>query len=90
MMLGKNLAVAAMFLAIGPLAVVAKEAADWPTWGHDQARTGWNRAETRLTKDNVSRLGVRWSVQLSIPLTDIVLSTMTAPVVVAGCEVAGS
>ena len=83
MTLIRNLALAVIFPALGTLAAVAQEAADWPTWGHDQARTGWNRAETRLTKDNVSRLGVRWSAQLPIPLTDIVLSTMTAPVVVA-------
>ena len=66
-----------------PIAVAAQDTDDWPTWGHDQERSGWNRAETTLTKNNVSRLGVLWSIQLSTPPTDIVLSTLTAPVGIA-------
>jgi outer membrane protein assembly factor BamB len=66
-----------------PIAVAAQATGDWPTWGHDQERSGWNRAETTLTKNNVSRLGVLWSIQLSTPPTDIVLSTLTAPVGIA-------
>ena len=75
---------AACLLAIIPLAVAAQDANDWPTWGHDQQRSGWNKSETSLTRANVSRLGVRWSTQLSTSPTDIALSTLTAPVVAAG------
>jgi outer membrane protein assembly factor BamB len=75
---------ACILASIFPLAVAAQDADDWPTWGHDQERTGWNRTETGLTKTNVSRLGVVWSTTLSTPPTDIVLSTLTAPVGLAG------
>ena len=34
---------------------------DWLTWGYDQERTGWNKGETRLSKDNISRLKLKWS-----------------------------
>ncbi len=63
-------------------------ARDWTTWGYDQQRTGWNRGETTLTKDNVSRLRVLWNTQLSTPPKDIVLSTLTAPLVVEGVKMA--
>jgi len=71
-------------MSIFPMAVAAQDADDWPTWGHDQERSGWNRAETGLTKNNVSKLGVLWSMKLSTPPTDIVLSTLSAPVGIAG------
>jgi len=63
-------------------------ARDWTTWGYDQQRTGWNRGETTLTKDNVSRLRVLWKTQLSTPAKDIVLSTLTAPLVAEGVKMA--
>jgi outer membrane protein assembly factor BamB len=69
------------FLFIDP--VGAQDRGDWPTWGHDQERSGWNRTEATLTKNNVSKLGVIWSTQLSTSPTDIVLSTLTAPVGIA-------
>ncbi|MGD0907602.1 MAG: PQQ-binding-like beta-propeller repeat protein [Candidatus Acidiferrales bacterium] len=55
---------------------------DWTTWGYDQERTGWNKAETTLNKDNVSRLELKWTAQLSTPTDYLVLSTITAPLVV--------
>jgi hypothetical protein len=54
---------------------------EWLTWGYDQQRTGWNQAETVLTKDNVSQLEVKWKAQLSTPPREEVLSTLTAPLV---------
>ncbi len=36
---------------------------DWSTDGGDNQRTGWNRRETTLTKDNVKGLKLRWKVQ---------------------------
>jgi len=59
-------------------------ARDWLTWGYDQERTGWNKGETILSKDNVSKLELKWSAQLSTPPREIVLSTLTAPLVVEG------
>jgi outer membrane protein assembly factor BamB len=57
---------------------------DWLTWGYDPERTGWNKGEATLSKDNVSRLEVKWSSQLSTPPRELVLSTLTAPLVVQG------
>jgi PQQ-like domain len=60
------------------------QARDWTTWGYDQQRTGWNQGETTLNRDNVSHLELLWSAQLSTPPKDIVLSTLTAPLVAEG------
>ena len=60
---------------------VAVAPSDWLTWGYDQERTGWNRSETVLTKDNVSQLKLKWTTLLSTPPREMVLSTLTAPLV---------
>src|SRR5690606_31078350 len=57
---------------------------EWLTWGYDPERSGWNRAETTLTKSNVKGLRQVWSTQLSVPTNLDVLSTVTAPVIAAG------
>src|SRR5437868_7809690 len=57
---------------------------EWLTWGYDQERTGWNRAETTLSPKTVGKLKQVWSTQLSVPVDKYVLSTMTAPIVAAG------
>jgi outer membrane protein assembly factor BamB len=57
---------------------------EWLTWGYDQERTGWNRAETVLNSKNVGKLKQLWSTQLQVPVDKYVLSTMTAPIVAAG------
>jgi len=60
----------------------ASAQSDWLTWGHDQERTGWNKSETTLSKDNVSRLELKWVAQLGTQPNETVLSTLTAPLVV--------
>jgi outer membrane protein assembly factor BamB len=62
---------------------------EWLTWGYDQERTGWNRAETTLSPKTVGKLKQLWSIQLSVPVDKYVLSTMTAPVIVSGVATAG-
>jgi outer membrane protein assembly factor BamB len=62
---------------------------DWITWGHDPERSGWNRGETRLTKQNAPHLKLLWSSLLSTLPTDVALSTLTAPLVVSGVSTAG-
>jgi outer membrane protein assembly factor BamB len=54
---------------------------EWTTWGYDQSRTGWNKAETTLSKDNVSKLELKWATQTNTPSEYVVLSTLTAPLV---------
>jgi outer membrane protein assembly factor BamB len=54
---------------------------EWLTWGHDPERTGANSDEKILSKENVSRLEVKWVAQIATPPKEYVLSTMTAPLV---------
>ncbi len=69
---------------------VASEPAtdDWLTYGYDPERTGWNRGETTLSKDNVSKLAVLWTTQLSTKPTPQALATFSPPVVVSGVKTA--
>ena len=67
-----------MFL-LGPGDAMAQS--DWLTWGYDQQRTGWNQSETTLTRDNVSHLELKWKSQLPTSAKDVVLSTLTSPLV---------
>ncbi|WCM28931.1 PQQ-binding-like beta-propeller repeat protein [Sphingomonas sp. QA11] len=57
---------------------------EWTTWGYDQERTAWNRGERTLDRKNVSKLKLQWSTKLSTPVTDVVLSTLTSPIIAAG------
>jgi outer membrane protein assembly factor BamB len=57
---------------------------EWITWGYDQERTGWNRAETTLSPKTVAKLKPVWNTALGVPVDKFVLSTVTAPVLVAG------
>ena len=77
----------ALVLLLSPMVSFAQSTAaprDWITWGYDQERTGWNRGETVLSKDNVSGLKLKWSTQLSTQPKEVALSTLTAPLVVEG------
>src|SRR4051812_25825857 len=38
---------------------------DWTTDGGDNQRTGWNKNETTLTKDNVKNLKLLWKIETS-------------------------
>ena len=76
------------FLVPFPIPAQAPPASEWLTWGYDPERSGWNRAETTLSKENVSGLVLRWSAQLPIPPREIALSTLTAPLVVEGVTAA--
>ena len=54
---------------------------DWLTWGYDQERTAWNRGETILNRDNVGQLALKWKTQIPTTPREVVLSTLTAPLV---------
>ncbi|HVZ60923.1 MAG TPA: hypothetical protein VG892_09085, partial [Terriglobales bacterium] len=66
------------WLLVAPGFAAAQD--EWLTWGYDQERTGWNRSENVLNKDNVSQLQLKWKVQLTGP-QEMVLSTLTSPLV---------
>ena len=59
-------------------------ASDWPTWGYDQQRSGWNSAEKTLSKHNVGHLKLLWTAQIPTPLRATSHSTHSAPIVVSG------
>jgi len=71
-------AIGLLFFVLPRLAAAQDE---WLTWGYDQQRSGWNQSETVLSKDNVSRLELKWKSQLSTAPAELVLSTLTAPLV---------
>ena len=50
------------------LLAIPPAANEWLTWGYDQERTGWNRAETILTPKNVGQLKQICSTQLQVPV----------------------
>jgi outer membrane protein assembly factor BamB len=54
---------------------------EWLTWGYDQERTLWNRAEKGLSKDNVGQLTLKWKTQIPTPASLVVLQTLTTPLV---------
>jgi outer membrane protein assembly factor BamB len=56
---------------------------DWPTWGYDVSRTGYNPNETTLTTSNVGGLQKLWT--FTFPAT-----TYNAPVVAADVLVNGT
>jgi outer membrane protein assembly factor BamB len=65
-------------------AAIAPPVNEWLTWGYDPERTGWNRAETALSPRTVAKLKPVWNTALGVPVDKYVLSTVTAPVLVAG------
>jgi len=50
----------------GTLALHAQGGAsrEWLTWGGDRERTGWNRGETAISRQNVGRLALKWKTQI--------------------------
>jgi outer membrane protein assembly factor BamB len=80
-------ALALVVLALLSFVQPPAPASDWLTWGYDQERSGWNSAETTLSKENVSGLVLQWSAQLPVAPREIALSTLTAPLVVEGVTI---
>lgn len=67
------------FLLAG-VALAQRPNSDWLTFAGDAARTGWARSEKFLSKDSVSRLELKWKVQLdNVPIE---MNSLTAPLVV--------
>jgi outer membrane protein assembly factor BamB len=68
------------------LAINPNPTNEWLTWGYDPERTAWNRAETTLSPTNAGNLKLKWSTKLPTPVNPVVLSTLTAPLVVSGVQ----
>ena len=60
---------------------------EWLTWGGDIERTGWNRAESALSKRTVGQLALKWKTridkQVSIEI-ESGASMLTGPLVAQG------
>ena len=56
--------------------------ADWPTFGGDPQRTGWNKSEDTFNKDNVKGVGLQWKLKLDNQNRE--LNSLTPPVVLEG------
>jgi outer membrane protein assembly factor BamB len=60
---------------------------EWLTWGGDVERTGWNRAESALSKKTVGRLALKWKTRVDqqVPIEiESGASMLTAPLVAQG------
>ncbi len=56
---------------------------EWLTWQGDAERTGWAKAETALSKANISRLDLLWKSQLdAVPNKVNLYATLTDPLIV--------
>src|SRR5580704_12009044 len=61
----KNLlALAGVSIALTGAANAQPRPANWPTFGGDAQRTGWERADARITKDTVKDLQLLWKMKL--------------------------
>jgi hypothetical protein len=73
-------------LAGTALALHAQDARsrEWLTWGVDPERSGWNRSETTISKQNVGRLALKWKTQIDKDVSIEIESgnsMLTAPLV---------
>jgi outer membrane protein assembly factor BamB len=60
---------------------------EWLTWGGDIERTGWNRAESALSKKTVGQLVLKWKAKVDkqVPIEiESGASMLTAPLVAQG------
>jgi outer membrane protein assembly factor BamB len=61
---------------------------EWLTWGGDIERTGWNRAESALSKKTVGQLTLKWKKQIDTQVPPIEIqsgaSMLTGPLVAQG------
>ena len=77
-----------LLLPIFCMAQTASVSHDWLTWGGGPERYGWAKSETILSKENVSKLELKWMAQLDNPSSDVVFSAVTAPLVASGIATA--
>lgn len=78
--LGRGKVIAAIVLAV--LTTVTAQATDWPTFGWNAQRTGYNPFETVLSRSNVPSLRKHWATDLGGPI-------LTQPTVAAGVNIRG-
>jgi hypothetical protein len=57
------------------LAHAQRPSQEWLTWGSDIERTGWNRAESALSKKTVAQLTLKWKTQIDMQAPPIEIQT---------------
>jgi outer membrane protein assembly factor BamB len=80
--LRRSKVITAVTLALIATASAQTQATDWPTFGRNVLRTGYNPFETVLTRSNVHSLRKHWTTDLGGPI-------LTQPTVAAGLNVHG-
>lgn len=78
--------------ALAGLALLVSSAAapvfagDWPTFGHDEQRTGWAAHEVILNRGNAGDLELKWKTKVENEPKS--LTALTAPIVVSDVNIA--
>lgn len=62
--MGRALLAPALLAGMVLATLIPARAVDWPVFGFDPARSGFNSAEKRLTVGNVHRLRAKWQISL--------------------------
>src|SRR6202790_4889746 len=76
--------IGSIILLLGVWGSAQQRPQSWPTWNGDQERSGWARTETAFSKENISRLELKWRLQLdTVPSEVNYYDTLTDPVVAA-------
>ncbi len=82
-LIAKAVAATPRATALAPVLKAEPATTDWLTYGYDQERTGWDRAETKISQATAPRLQMLWRLQtdtVPVPinryetLTDIVVA----------------
>src|SRR6185436_7989716 len=63
----------------------ARRSSEWLTWGGDAERSGWNRGERSLSRNNIKNLELKWKAQIdkAVPIDiESGASMLTTPLVV--------
>jgi hypothetical protein len=60
----KYLLLILVFLACGLIALAQSRGGNWPTYGGDAQRSGWEGADAAISKDTVKNLQLLWKIKL--------------------------
>jgi len=67
MPLPRFLVCALIFCAFAPFITAQNREVNWPTYAGDAQRSGWQKTETRITKNTAKDLQLLWKLKLDVP-----------------------
>ena len=83
-MIKSTIGIGSIFLLLSVSGSAQQRPQSWPTWNGDQERSGWAKTEAAFSKENISRLDLKWRLQLdTVPSEVNYYDTLTDPVVAA-------